>query len=111
MNYRYAGKQKTLALGVYPEVSLAKARKRRETVREQLAEGIDPGVAKRDERQAKADAAANTFKTVANAWLAKTSAKRAEVTQSRITRLLEKDVYPFIGEIVGADPILTTCAD
>ena len=90
MNYRFTGKQKTLALGVYPEVSLAKARKRREIAREQLAEGVDPGVAKREERQAKADAAARV-------WLTKTAAKRAEVTQSRITTLLEKDVFPFIG--------------
>ena len=97
MNYRFTGKQKTLALGVYPEVSLAKARKRREIAREQLAEGIDPGVAKREERQAKADAAANTFEAVARVWLTKTAAKRAEVTQSRITTLLEKDVFPFIG--------------
>ncbi|MEI8158538.1 MAG: integrase arm-type DNA-binding domain-containing protein [Burkholderiales bacterium] len=97
MNYRFTGKQKTLALGVYPEVSLSKARKRREIAREQLAEGIDPGVAKREERQAKADAAANTFEAVARVWLTKTAAKRAEVTQSRITTLLEKDVFPFIG--------------
>ena len=97
MNYRFTGKQKTLALGVYPEVSLAKARKRREVARERLAEGIDPGVAKREERQAKADAAANTFEAVARVWLTKTAAKRAEVTQSRITTFLEKDVFPFIG--------------
>lgn len=99
MNYRFTGKQKTLALGVYPEVSLAKARKRREIAREQLAEGIDPGVAKREERQAKADAAANTFEAVARVWLTKTAAKRAEVTQLRITTLLEKDVFPFIGSM------------
>ena len=97
MNYRFTGKQKTLALGVYPEVSLAKARKRREIAREQLGDGIDPGVAKREERQAKADAAANTFEAVARVWLTKTAAKRAEVTQSRITTFLEKDVFPFIG--------------
>ncbi len=47
MNYRYMGKQKTLVLGVYPEVSLAKARKRRELAREQLADGIDPVTARR----------------------------------------------------------------
>lgn len=82
---------------MYPEVSLAKARKRSEVAREQLADGIDPGVAKREERQAKADAAANTLEAVARVWLTKTSAKRAAVSQSRITTLLEKDVFPFIG--------------
>src|SRR5471032_963825 len=58
MNYRYAEKQKTLALGVYPEVSLAKARKRRETARELLADGIDPSQAKQEDKKNKISAAA-----------------------------------------------------
>ena len=90
---------KTLALGVYPDVSLAKARQRREKAREQLADGIDPGVAKREEKQAKADAAANTFETVSRDWLAKTANKRAAVTQAKVTSWLEKDVFPFIGKL------------
>ena len=44
MSYRFNGKQKTLALGVYPEVSLAKARQRRDKARELLADGIDPSL-------------------------------------------------------------------
>nr|MDP2190766.1 integrase arm-type DNA-binding domain-containing protein [Rhodoferax sp.] len=99
MSYRFNGKQKTLALGVYPAVSLAKARARRDKAREQLADGIDPGTAKREEKQAQMDAAANTFEAVARVWLVKTAVKRAEVTQSRITTLLEKDVFPFIGKM------------
>ena len=103
MDYTHTNKRKTLALGIYPEVSLAKARQRRDKAREQLADGIDPNTAKRQEKQAQADAAANTFEAVARVWLAKTASKRAEVTQSRITTLLEKDVFPFI----GAMPIST----
>jgi hypothetical protein len=48
LDYRFLGKRKTLALGVYPAVSLAKARARRLEAREQIAEGIDPGAAKRE---------------------------------------------------------------
>ncbi len=99
MNYRFADKRKTLALGVYPDVGLAKARARRDKAREQLADRIDPATAKREEKQAQADAAANTFEAVARVWLTKTASKRAEVTQSRITTLLEKDVFPFIGSM------------
>jgi len=99
MNYRFADKRKTLALGVYPDVGLAKARARRDKAREQLADGLDPATAKREEKQAQADAAANTFEAVARVWLTKTASKRAEVTQSRITTLLEKDVFPFIGSM------------
>ena len=97
MDYRFADKRKTLALGVYPEVSLAKARQRREKAREQLADGIDPSTAKREEKRAKADAAAHTFALVAREWLAKTAAERASTTQNKITSWLEKDVIPFIG--------------
>ena len=77
MNYRFADKRKTLALGVYPDVGLAKARARRDKAREQLADDTDPATAKREEKQAQADAAANTFEAVARVWLTKTASKRA----------------------------------
>jgi hypothetical protein len=57
MDYRYLGKRRTLAVGVYPAVSLAKARQRREKARELLADGIDPGEFKREQKQAKLTAA------------------------------------------------------
>ncbi|MCT9809779.1 integrase arm-type DNA-binding domain-containing protein [Acidovorax sp. Be4] len=111
MDYRFADKRKTLALGVYPEVSLAKARQRREKAREQLADGIDPSIAKREEKQAKADAAAHTFALVARDWLTKTAAERAPTTQNKITSWLEKDVIPFIGAMpmsaIGPRDVLT----
>jgi len=97
MNYRFDEKRKTLAFGVYPTVPLAEARKRREKAREQLSKGIDPNAAKREEKQVKADLAANTFELVARAWLKKTAVTRKEITQNRITTLLEHDVFPYIG--------------
>jgi len=97
MSYRFDGKQKTLALGVYPAVSLLKARQRREKARELLADGIDPGAAKQEEKQAKAAAAANTFEAVAAQWLLATSADRAAITQDKVTNWLRKDINPHIG--------------
>lgn len=97
LDYSFAGKRKTLALGVYPEVSIAQARERRLRARELLAAGEDPGVSKRQEKQAKAEAAANTFKSVALEWLKKTRSKRADITQSKVTIWLTKDVIPYIG--------------
>jgi len=99
MDYRHIGKRKTLALGVYPAVSLAKARKRREEARELLADGQDPSAAKQDAQQAKLAEAANTFEVVARDWLEKTAAKRAEVTQGKVRTWLEKDVFPHIGQM------------
>lgn len=97
MSYRFGGKQKTLALGVYPAVSLAKARKRREEARELLADGVDPSQAKRDDRQTQSIAATHTFEAVARQWLKKTVANRAASTQEKVSTWLEKDVFPSIG--------------
>lgn len=97
VNYRFAGKRKTLALGVYPAVSLAKARQRRDKARELLADGVDPSAAKREEKQARAAEAGNTFRAVGEQWLKATAAKRAAITQGKVSTWLEKDVFPFIG--------------
>lgn len=99
LSYRFLGKQKTLALGVYPEVSLAKARQRREKAREQLADGIDPGEAKKSEKQAQLIDAINTFEAVAISWLSKTQSSRAATTQEKVSNWLKKDVFPFIGKL------------
>ena len=99
MSYRFAGRQKTLALGVYPAVSLAKARALRDKAREYLADGVDPSTAKREEKQARADAAAHTFELVAREWLGKTAATRKPNTQNKTTSWLEKNVIPFIGKM------------
>jgi len=99
LNYRYLGKQKTLALGVYPEVSLAQARKKREQARELLASGADPSSAKREERHARVLAAGNTFEVIARQWLAKEAPSRAEATTKKVTGWLENNVFPYIGGI------------
>jgi len=84
MSYRFNGKQKTLALGTYPEVSLLKARQRRVDARALLADGIDPGVAKKEEKAAKLAAAANTFELVAREWLRKTANERMASTHGKV---------------------------
>jgi len=99
MNYRFAGKQKTLALGVYPDVSLLKARQRRDAARQQLADGIDPGIAKQEAKQAQAAALANTFEKVARDWLIKTAADRGVSTAKKTESWLVHDVFPYIGSM------------
>lgn len=98
MQYRYAGKQKTLALGVYPAVSLAQARKRRDAARERLADGADPMEIKRAEKAAKILDAANTFEVLARQWLVHIAASRSASTQKKVSNWLEHDVFPFIGK-------------
>jgi integrase len=97
LDYRFLGKRKTLALGVYPDTSLAKARIRRADARTLLADGIDPGQAKRQAKLARIAAANETFEMVARTWLDKTATLRAATTQEKVTGWLERDVFPVIG--------------
>jgi hypothetical protein len=99
LNYRYFGKRKTLVLGVYPAVSLSKARTRRAEAQAQLADGVDPNVAKRQQKLAAAAAASQTFETVARSWPQETAASRAATTQEKVTGWLQRSVLPYIGEI------------
>lgn len=69
--YRFQGKEQQLSLGTYPEVSLKEAREGRDAARKVLAEGKDPGVEKKRKAVAKAVSAANTFKLVAEEFIAK----------------------------------------
>jgi integrase len=99
MAYRFAGKQKKLSLGVYPAVSLAKARKARDAARELKAEGVDPSTAKRAEKAALVAAAANTVEAVARDWLNKTATNRKPATQERAQRWIERAIVPYIGKL------------
>jgi integrase len=98
-DYTHDGKRKTLALGTYPEVSLLKARQRRERARELLADGIDPSAAKKQEKAARLSASANTFEIVAREWLVKTQTGNKATTHSKKSNWLEKDIYPHIGNL------------
>lgn len=97
MDYRFAGKRKTLALGTYPEVSLAQARKRRAEARERLADGIDPSEAKKAKKRALLVAAANTFEAVAREFHALQSGNWSAKYSSRWIERMEKDLFPYIG--------------
>ncbi|MCW5644198.1 MAG: integrase arm-type DNA-binding domain-containing protein [Rhodoferax sp.] len=103
MNYRFDGKQKTLAIGVYPAVSLAKARQRRDLAREQLADGIDPSAAKRDAMQAVATARANTFELVAREFCATKRGAWSAGYSEKWLRGMVKDLFPYIGAKPLAD--------
>jgi integrase len=99
MDYRHGGKRKTLALGTYPEVSLAKARQKRDKARELLAEGIDPSAAKRAAKTAGAVAAANTFEALAREFHALHSEGWSERYGARWIERMEKDLFPHVGRL------------
>lgn len=94
--YRIGGKQKTLAIGVYPDVGLALARERHAKARGQLANGLDPSEVKKLTRVAGAPAA-NTFEDVATEWLARFRGGWADNTFERKQGRLRRFAYPLIG--------------
>ena len=95
--YRYAGKEKLLAIGTYPNVSLAEARKRHQTAREQLAQGIDPGSVRKVEKLTRHLAAAESFEAVAREWFDQIMPDKSDSYRVRTGRILEKDLYPHLG--------------
>jgi integrase len=99
MNYRFQGKQKTLALGIYPAVTLAKARQRRDKARELLADGVDPSVAKRADKQSAVTAAANTFELVALEFLGTMKDSWSPKYALKWERGMRKDLFPYIGKL------------
>lgn len=109
--YRFAAKQKTLALGVYPDVSLSDARVLREEARKLLANGADPSAVKKVQKAAVLELAANSFEIVATEWLSKFSKDWKESHIKAIRLRLENDVFPWIGArpvgVIGAPELLT----
>lgn len=95
--YRFAGKEKRLAHGPYPTVTLAEARQRREEARKLLAAGVDPGEHRKAERIAGEERASNSFEIVAREWFAKFSAGWAESHSNKIIGRLERDLFPWLG--------------
>ena len=99
--YRFAGKQKALALGVYPELGLKGARALRDEARRLLADGRDPGAVRKQSRLVAANAAANTFEGIAAELVAKKRAEaKADATIAKIEWLLG-----FANEGFGSRPI------
>jgi len=95
--YRFAGKEKLLALGVFPAVSLKRAREKHQDARKHLEAGIDPGAAKKAKKAATYESAANSFEHISREWFATKMSDKSESHQTRTMRLLEKDLFPRIG--------------
>ena len=96
--YRYGGKEKTLALGVFPEVSLKDARVAHQEARTKLDKGVDPSEERRVQKLTRNLAAADSFEAVALEWFGKVMPDKSESYRVRTRRILEKDLFPVIGQ-------------
>lgn len=96
LSYRFGGKQKTLALGVYPTTTLAAAREKRAQAKQLLATGTDPGEQKKQEQFEKRNG--TSFEEVARAWHSNNK-KWSESHRARILQNLISDIFPAIGKV------------
>jgi len=97
LKYRFAGKEKRLSLGVYPQVTLKKARESRELCRQSLAKGVDPSEDRKAMKSAQTSRSANSFEVVAREWLGKFIDPMSDSHRKRVYARFENDVFPRIG--------------
>ena len=103
LKYFYAGKEKLLALGVYPEVTLADARERRIQARKVLAAGNDPAEAKKQARRLAIIKSGNSFETVAREWFEQRKHEWAPSSASTMLARIERHLFPKLGRRPIAD--------
>ncbi|MCH8261724.1 MAG: integrase arm-type DNA-binding domain-containing protein [Proteobacteria bacterium] len=103
LKYRYHGKEKRISLGVYPDVSLKKARERREAARKLLADGVNPSDNRKAQKATQLEKAANSFGVVAREWHKKQSSTWSTRHSDGIIKRLERDVFPWLGDKAISD--------
>lgn len=97
LKYRIGGKEKRVVFGVFPTVTLAEARAKRDEAKRVLAAGGDPGQEKQAEKQAKAMAVSNSFERLALEWHEHKRPSWSAGYSSDILEYLKKDIFPYIG--------------
>ena len=97
MKYRFHGKEKLAAFGVYPDVTLAAAREQRDSARQQLTIGIDPSAAKKALKQAGRTASENSFELIAREWFSVRMSDKSKGHQNRTMRALENHLFRSVG--------------
>ncbi|KFF78314.1 integrase [Serratia marcescens] len=97
LKYRFVGKEKMLSIGVYPDVSLADARQKRDEARKVLAAGGDPGEVKKADKLAQKLSTENTFEAIAREWHRQKADRWSLRYRDEIIDTFEKDIFPYLG--------------
>ena len=95
--YRFGGKEKRLALGVYPDVSLKDAREKLSDARKLLDQEIDPSQHKKDKKLLRVEASKNSFRAISEEWIKKQANGWSEIHTTKVQRMLNKDLLPWLG--------------
>lgn len=95
--YRFAGKPKMISLGVYPTITLADARSRRDDARKLVAEGKNPSEVRKEQKIALQTESESAFEKIATEWYQMKSAKWSAGYASDIMEAFQNDIFPFVG--------------
>jgi len=96
LKYRFANKEKTLSIGVYPSVRLKEARNKREAAKKLLEQNIDPSQSKQsDKRKAATESKAITFEGISVEWMTKKSTQWVDTTTKNTQAKLDKCLAPY----------------
>lgn len=96
LKYRSLGKEKLLAIGVYPDVSLAEARNKREDAKRTLAAGNDPSLERKIEKLSRQQDAENSFEAITREWYQRRYDRWSVSYREEMMRTFEKDVFPYM---------------
>lgn len=110
--YRFAGKEKRISLGVFPEVGLKEARDLRDDARQLIRNNVDPSAVRKAQKLSSIRANGNTYKSIALEWHSKQSEVWSESYATDVLQRLERHAFPAIGSIpiseVTAEDMLQT---
>jgi len=101
--YRFNKKEKRMAYGVYPDVSLKDAREKRDNTRKLLSDGIDPSLAKKAQQVSQSEAHTNNFEAIAREWFATKMQDKSDSHKDRTLRALKRDLFPHLGTLPISD--------
>lgn len=97
MKYRLLGKEKNLAIGVYPDVSLKQARLTRDEAKKLIQSGIDPVQDKQEQKLKRQELSNNSYEVVAREWIGKKRAQWSKMHSDKVLRSFERDIFPPLG--------------
>src|SRR6266851_1390928 len=97
LKYRFGGKEKLLALGVYPEVRGAEAREKRDDAKRILKAGSDPSEVRKAQKRATVIATSNTFESIAREWIEQQRNRWTSDHAARVLDSIESEVFPHLG--------------
>lgn len=97
--YRFAGKEKLLSFGVYPEITLSEARNKRDEERKNILNGIDPSLRRKKRKKANITSASNSFEIIAKEWIEEVHKHKVSAGHANDTlRRLEIHIFPYLGK-------------